>query len=215
MSSIRQAFRPDNILTYPTDEGSAGMGIIAERTDQQLIEMTLAGDESGFEEIVERHKRLVGRTASRYFQQRQQIEEVVQTVFAKAYFELGAFRGEHSLSLASWLSRITSNSCIDLLRAKQRKPESLDCELSESESDLLSSFADRRPDSEQTAADRDLAQKLLDNVAPEERALLTMLYAEEMSVGEIAGVMGWSVSKVKIRAWRARNKLRRVLKKYL
>ena len=63
--------------------------------------------------------------------------------------------------------------------------------------------------------DRDLAEKLLSRVGEEDRALLQMLYAEEMSVAEIAEVTGWSQSKVKIKAWRARNVLRRIMKKYL
>ena len=63
--------------------------------------------------------------------------------------------------------------------------------------------------------DRDLAEKLLSRVGDDDRALLQMLYVEEMTVSEIAGLTGWSQSKVKIKAWRARNVLRKVLKKYL
>jgi len=59
------------------------------------------------------------------------------------------------------------------------------------------------------------AEKLLARVAADDRALLQMLYVEEMTVAEIASMTGWSQSKVKIRAWRSRNTLRRVLRKFL
>src|SRR6476660_9570148 len=71
-----------------------------ERTDLQLVEMVLAGDETAFEDIFERHKRLVARTAARYFRRPEEVEEIIQIAFAKVYFELKNFRGIHELSLA-------------------------------------------------------------------------------------------------------------------
>jgi RNA polymerase sigma-70 factor (ECF subfamily) len=70
-------------------------------------------------------------------------------------------------------------------------------------------------DAEKLLLDRDLAEKLLSRLDGEDRALLQMLYADDMSVAEIAQLTGWSQSKVKIKAWRARNLLRRVLKKFV
>jgi RNA polymerase sigma-70 factor (ECF subfamily) len=70
-------------------------------------------------------------------------------------------------------------------------------------------------DAEKLLLDRDLADKLLSRLGGEDRALLQMLYADDMSVAEIAQLTGWSQSKVKIKAWRARNLLRRVLKKFV
>jgi RNA polymerase sigma-70 factor (ECF subfamily) len=63
--------------------------------------------------------------------------------------------------------------------------------------------------------DRDLSQKLLAHLPEDDRALLHMFYVDELSVAEIGNLLGWSASKVKIRAWRARNGLRKVLKRYL
>src|SRR3954464_8822049 len=81
--------------------------LYAARTDRQLVDLTLTGDESAFECIFERHKRHVAMVAGRYFQRPQDIEEIVQASFIKAYYELGSFRGLNDFSLVSWLGRIT------------------------------------------------------------------------------------------------------------
>ena len=216
MSSIREAFQRDSILGYAGDENVVSGAVRAVRTDSQLIELVLAGDEYAFEQIFDRHKRTVARTAARYFQRPEQIEEVVQIAFAKAFVELPRFRGEHQLSLPSWLGRIAANACLDTIRTQKRKPEDLECELTTGETEtILDSAAATGLSSEESLISRDLSQKLLAHLAEDDRALLQMLYVDEMSVAQIGDLLGWSASKVKIRAWRARHSLRKVLKKYL
>lgn len=216
MSSIREAFQPEGILGYAGDEKVISGAVRAVRTDPQLIELVLAGDEYAFEQIFDRHKRIVARTAARYFQRPEQIEEIIQVAFAKAFVELPKFRGEHELSLPSWLGRIAANACLDTLRSQKRKPEDLQCELSTGEAEtILDLTASPGQSSEESLISRDLSQKLLAHLPQDDRALLQMLYVEDMSVAEIGDLLGWSVSKVKIRAWRARHSLRKVLKKYV
>ena len=190
--------------------------VCATSSDRQLVGLTLAGDERAFEIIFDRYKRLVASIAGRYFQQPAQIEEIIQISFAKTYFELASFRGENDLSLTSWISKITANACLDVLRSQKRKPENLLCELSETENETLMEFAGNNgDDSETLLIQRDLAKKLLARLGPQDRAVLHMLHSEGMNISEIAEAMNWSRSKVKLRAWRARNALRKVLKKYL
>ena len=216
MSSIREAFQRDGILGYASDEKVTSGAVRAFRTDPQLVELVLAGDETAFEQIFERHKRTVARTAARYFQRPEQIEEIIQISFAKAFVELAKFRGEHQLSMPSWLGRIAANACLDQLRSQKRKPENLQCELSDGEAESLLDLAVAGgQSSEHVLVNRDLSQKLLAHLPEDDRALLHMFYVDELSVAEIAGLLGWSASKVKIRAWRARNSLRKVLKRYL
>ncbi|MEQ1763673.1 MAG: sigma-70 family RNA polymerase sigma factor, partial [Pyrinomonadaceae bacterium] len=213
---IREAFQPEGILSYAGDENIASGAVRAVRTDFQLIELVLSGDENAFEQIFDRHKRFVARTAARYFQRPEQIEEIIQIAFAKAFVELPKFRGEHELSLPSWLGRIAANACLDTLRSQKRKPEDLQCELTSGESEtILDLAASTGPSSEESLISRDLSQKLLAHLPEDDRALLQMLYVDEMSVVQIGDLLGWSVSKVKIRAWRARHSLRKVLKKYV
>ncbi|MEO6334903.1 MAG: RNA polymerase sigma factor [Pyrinomonadaceae bacterium] len=215
MSSYPTALQNENLISR-ADEDIAHGAVRVTRSDSQLVELVLAGDETAFEHLFDRHKRMVGLVASRYFRQPDQIEEILQISFAKAFVELARFRGVHDLSLASWLARITTNACFDALRSSKRRPEHLCCELAEGEMEALAALsADAAPDAEKQLLHRDLASKLLGRLPVEDRALLEMLYAEEMSVAEIAEVTGWSQSKVKIKAWRARNAMRRVLKKFL
>ncbi|MEO8649861.1 MAG: sigma-70 family RNA polymerase sigma factor [Acidobacteriota bacterium] len=181
------------------------------RSDATLVSMVLAGDQNAFEEIFDRYKRMSAAVASRYFRQPEQIEEVIQIAFAKVYFELKNFRGTREMSMGSWIARITANASLDILRSMRRRPEGLLTELTPE----LIERAKCTENSEQLHIDRDLADKLLSYLATEDRALLNMLYAEEMSVAEAAEAFGWSISKTKVRAWRARCALRKIVGKLL
>lgn len=203
-------------LVHRVDHSTAEAPLRAERTDKQLVDLVLSGDNTAFEQIFERHKRLVAVIARRYFRRPEEDEEIVQISFAKVFVELGKFRGIHDRSLSSWLVRITSNACFDVLRSQKRKPEQLECDLTENETgSLLDLAAGYDSMAEQTVIDRDLVDKLLARVPNEDRILLRMMYAEEMSVADIGAALGWSTAKVKIKAWRARGALRKILKKYL
>jgi RNA polymerase sigma-70 factor (ECF subfamily) len=215
MSSYPTALQNENLITRAEDESLVGT-VHSERTDSQLVELLLAGDETAFEQIFDRHKRMVALVAGRYFRRPEQIEEIIQISFAKAFVELPKFRGGHDLSLASWLARITANASFDVLRSSKRRPEHLCCELSDGEMESLAGIAiSDVADAEKLLLDRDLADKLLSGLDSEDRALLQMLYSDDMSVAEIAQLTGWSSSKVKIKAWRARNVLRKMLKKFV
>lgn len=185
------------------------------RSDKQLAELVLAGDETAFEEIFDRHKRLVASIAARYFRRPEQVEEIIQISFSKVYFELRNFRGAHELSLAGWVSRITRNSCIDALRNQRRRPEDLSCDLADGERAELLAFASNESTAEQKHIDRDLAEKLLSRLSPDDRTLLQMLYIEGLSIAEAAECLGWAGPKTKLRAWRARNSLRKYLKRLM
>lgn len=206
----------DEILMSRADETSAEAYVCAEKSDAQLVGLVLAGDETAFENIFDRYKRLVASVAARYFRRPEQIEEIIQISFTKVYLELANFNGKHDFSLASWIGRITANACLDILRSQKRKPENLHCELSDAETESLFLSAENNGKTAESAhIQRDLAEKLLASLPAEDRAVMQMLEIEEMSVKEVADVTGWSKSKVKIRAFRSRNALRKILRKYL
>ncbi len=214
MSAFPTALQDETLITR-IDTESAGSHVRAE-TDRQLVEAAIEGNEEAFEQIFDRYKRPVAFVAAKYFRQPEQIEEIIQISFSKAFVELGRFRGEHDASLVSWLSRIAANACLDAIRNRRRKPENLDCELNENEASTVLGLAfSNEQSAEDRLAIRDLSEKLLSCLPQDDRALLQMLYIDEMSVADIAALLGWSQSKVKIRAWRARNTLRKVLRQYL
>ena len=215
MSSYQTALQNETLINRVNDE-SAVAPLLVERTDKQLVDLVLAGDGLAFEQIFDRHKRLVAIIANRYFRRPEEVEEIIQISFAKAFTELGTFRGRYDRSLSSWLARITSNACLDALRSQKRKPERLTCDLSDQEVESLLELTAVDSDATESAIqDRDLTEKLLARIPEEDRALLQMIYAEEMSVADIAEAFGWSKSNVKVRAWRARAALRKVLRKFL
>jgi RNA polymerase sigma-70 factor, ECF subfamily len=199
------------ILVPPVEDT---VSLHAERTDRQLVELSLAGDESAFECIFERYKRHVAIIGGRYFQNPQEVEEVIQISFTKAFFELGSFRGLYEYSLASWLGRIASNTCLNILKSRARKLESFLLDLTGEAADSLASDLIEK-DAEELVCQRDLLQKLLSSLSTEDRILLQMLHAQEMSVADVADVFGWSRAKVKVRAFRARRTLRKTLKRFL
>jgi RNA polymerase sigma-70 factor (ECF subfamily) len=203
-------------ISRAVEEQNADFKITAEKSDSQLVELILNDEETAFENLFDRYKRLVAAIAGRYFQRPEQIEEIIQISFAKVFFDLKAFRGDHNFSFVSWIGKITTNACIDALRTQKRKPENLWCEFSEAETEILLAYAtNNEKTAENSVIERDLAEKLLSKLSAEDRAILQMLDAEEMSVHEVSKITGWSNSKIKVRAFRARNALRKILQKFL
>jgi RNA polymerase sigma-70 factor, ECF subfamily len=188
----------------------------AERADAELAALARDGDEAAFEELFRRHRRRVALIAARFFRTREQVEEVVQESFAKAFFALSEFGGGREASFAAWLARIAFNTCYDELRRQKRRPEGALEELTEEEAGALAGrLRGEGTDAEGQAVSRDLASKLLARLSPEDRLVLVLLDVEGLSVAEIASLLNWTGSKVKVRAHRARAHLRRVLERFL
>ena len=188
----------------------------SEPTDDALVAAAAAGDEDAFEQLFNRHRRQVARIAGRFFSQREQIEEIIQEAFTKLYFALNTYHGTHEASFKAWLAQISVNACYDQLRRARRRPEEALGEFTENESrDFTSQLRAPRSDIEGALVSRDLALKLLRRLSAEDRLVLTLLDVEGFSVAEIAEMTNWSISKVKVRAHRARAHLRRIVRKFL
>jgi RNA polymerase sigma-70 factor (ECF subfamily) len=176
------------------------------------------GDESAFAEIVRRYSPRVFRTASRFFRRREQVEEAAQEVFLKAFTQLDSFESRGSLE--GWLTRVATNTCLNLLRGAKRRPETTLADLTEDEGAWLEANAvDRTGGGGLTVEDRlvaaDLADRLLETLTPEDREVLLMIDGEGVPVKEAAELTGWSESKVKVRAFRARRRMREAMEKLL
>lgn len=186
--------------------------------DLDLARQARDGDESAFAEIVRRYSPRVFKIASRFFRQRSLVEEAAQEVFLKAFTKLGSYEGRGSME--GWLTRIATNTCLNTLRAAKRRPELTVSDLTEDENNWLdeklsdvSSELHRLAERKLVAAD--LADQLLGTLSPEDRLTLTLIDGEDASVREVAEMTGWSESKVKVRAFRARKKAREVMEKLL
>lgn len=199
-------------------DGPANVPFAPARTDNDLVALAAAGDADAYEELYARHKQTVTRVAYRFFARREEVEEIVQDTFTKAYFALASYRGAHERSFGSWLSQIAARVCYDELRRPGRQAEQPAGDLSDTETDYLEQFAVATESGQKTEEDlslRDLAGKLLARLAPEDRVVLTLLHGEEFSSAEIAAHLGWSEVNVRVRALRARRSLQKILKKYL
>jgi len=184
----------------------------------ELARLARDGDESAFAEIMRRYSPRVFRVASRFYRRREQAEEAAQEVFLKAFTQLGSFEGRGSME--GWLTRIATNTCLNLLRSAKRRPELNVADLTEDESGWLDSHladasAERYQAVERSLVAADLAERVLGAMSPEDRLVLTMMDGEDAPVKEVADATGWSESKVKVRAFRARQKMRQAVEKLL
>jgi len=183
-----------------------------ERTEAQLIAAVLAGDAASFEPLVEKYSPRVFITARRYARRESEVEDIVQEVWLKAFDKLRSFRGEAPFE--HWLMRLAVRTCYDFLRGHQRNRETAFSELTDTEGDWLDRFVTGpESGSENAEAARLLVGRLLDQLSPPARLVITLLEIEERSVKEISKLTGWSVPLVKVRAFRARAEMRRFLSK--
>lgn len=181
-----------------------------EPTDPELIRAVLDGDRESFEPLVRRYQARVFATARRYARREDEIEDIVQEVFAKAFQKLASFRGEAPFE--HWLMRLSVRTCYDFLRQHQRNRENTFSDLSSTESDWLDRFVSDPDDADERAeAARKLVERLMSHLSPPARLVITLLEIEERSVKEIAKLTGWSVPLVKVRAFRARAEMRKWL----
>lgn len=184
----------------------------------ELARFAREGDESAFEEIMRRYSRRVFHYASKFFRQRSLVEEAAQEVFLKAFTELGSFEGRGSME--GWLTRITTNTCLNLLRSSKRRPESTVSDLTDDETNwldnnLAGAAMERHQSSERSLAAADLAGRVLQGLTPEDQLVLTLIDGEDASVKDVVELTGWSESKVKVQAFRARRRMREAVEKLL
>jgi RNA polymerase sigma-70 factor (ECF subfamily) len=183
-----------------------------------LARLALEGDESAFAEIMRRYSPRVFSFASRFFRERSQVEDAAQEVFLKAFTELGSFEGRGSLE--GWLTRITTNTCLNMIRSSKRRPELKSSDLNEDESSWLDNqmaglATERHQSTERSMVAADLAGRVLATLPPEDQLVLTMMDGEDASVKEIIELTGWSESKVKVKAFRARRRMREAIEHLL
>ena len=183
-----------------------------ERTEAELIAAVLQGDSASFEPLVQKYSPRVFATARRYARRESEVEDIAQEVWLKAFDKLKTFRGEAPFE--HWLMRMTVRTCYDFLRGHQRSRESTFSDLTEAEDDWLERFrAQPETASEDAEAAKLLVERVMEKLSPQARLIITLLEIEDRSVKEIAALTGWSVPLVKVRAFRARAEMRKIVSK--
>ena len=181
-----------------------------ERTEAELISAVLKGDAASFEPLVQKYSPRVFATARRYARRESEVDDIAQEVWLKAFDKLKGFRGEAPFE--HWLMRMTVRTCYDFLRRHQRNRESSFTDLTEPETDWLERFvADPGSAADDAAAAKLLVHRVLEKLSPQARLVIQLLEIEDRSVKEIAKITGWSVPLVKVRAFRARAEMKKIL----
>ncbi len=132
-------------------------------------------------------------------------------IFIKIFQKLSQYSG--AVPLEHWVSRIAINTCLNQIAAEKARPELRRADLSEEQDAVLENLASSSDElaPDQSLAARDLVEHLLDALKPAERLVLDLLYLQQKSVDEIRQLTGWSKALVKVRAFRARQKLKEQL----
>jgi RNA polymerase sigma-70 factor (ECF subfamily) len=172
--------------------------------DDALVASALGGDETAFTELVRRHKRRVFSAASRFARDDHQLDDLCQEVFIRAFRHLSKFRGEAPFE--HWLSRITVSACYDFLRKERRTREQIS--LDAHDFDLRDSRCDA---SASARGASELLAFAMRQLSADERLIITLAEIEDRSMREISELTGWSESNVKVRAFRARQNLKKIL----
>lgn len=172
----------------------------ATRSDEeaQLVAAARKGDDGAFAELVRLHQRRVFRLAGRFFRRREEVEDAAQQTFLTAWRKLDTYKAKAPFE--HWLTRVCLNCCYEELRRRRASEVELDREVTAPRSD-----PNARLD----------VERLLAHLPSADRFVLQLMHGEGWSTAEIAERLGWSRSNVKVRAHRARKKLRRLLEEDL
>ncbi|EDY21095.1 RNA polymerase, sigma-24 subunit, ECF subfamily [Chthoniobacter flavus Ellin428] len=137
-------------------------------------------------------------------------EDLAQEVFLKMFTRLEQYQGREGVPFEHWLSRLAVTTCLDALRAEKRRPEWRYADLADPEREWLEFFTGEAPAAAPTDAmgAREMVEKLISLLPPDDRLVITLLDLQERSIADISALTGWSVSLVKVRAFRARRKMR-------
>jgi RNA polymerase sigma-70 factor, ECF subfamily len=181
-----------------------------ERTEAELIAAVLEGDTASFEPLVKKYSPRIFAMARRYARRESEVEDIAQQIWLKAFERLSSYRSEAPFE--HWLMRLAVRTCYDSLRAHRRNRETIFSELTEAEEDWLDRFVGQSGSADENAdAARQLVGRVLEQLSPAARLVITLQEIEGRSVREIANLTGWSVTLVKVRSFRARAEMRRVL----
>jgi RNA polymerase sigma-70 factor (ECF subfamily) len=172
--------------------------------DEALVRRTQAGEVDAFEELVAKYQSTMTGLLYRFTPLRADLEDLTQETFVRAWRGLDGWRAEKPF--LHWLKRIAVRVGLDFCRKRKRTPFA---RLTEDDGRSLENIASP----EQSGDAMEEARHLLGQLPPEDRVLLTLLHIEQMPLEEIAGHFQWSPANAKIKAFRARRRLRRMLEK--
>jgi len=169
------------------------------------------GDEAAAEQLIQHLFPVISKIVRTHLPRRDDEKDLVQEILMKTFSKLHQFKGDAPIT--HWVSRLALTTCLDRLRAQKIRPEIRRADLSPEESDIFDAawLTGSSPDAGAAIAARDLVDKILTSLSPEDRSLILMVDLEGRSLQEVADLLGWSISKVKMRLFRVRPHLRQMI----
>ena len=178
--------------------------------DQHQINQVLEGNTNAFGVLVDQYKDLVFTLALRMLKNREEAEEVSQDTFIKIFKSLKKFKGDSKFS--TWIYKVTYNTCLDRLKKnkRQQQVDSID-EFTEKHVYTIDNALENMVEAERLQA----IQECISLLPSEDGFLVTLYYFEEQSLAEISKIISISANHVKVKLFRSRQKLARILKERL
>ena len=185
--------------------------------EEELVRQAQRGDAGAYEELISRNQQRVFAVVGGILRRREDIEDIVQQVFIKAYFSLRRF--DLRSAFGTWLYKIAVNECWDYLRKKRVRRLVYQADLNEDQVRGLNGVPgaaathDPPSDAERRTEQRDLLDRLMEELEERDRLMLVLKEVEGFSVEEIGRVLDLNVNTVKVRLFRARGRLVEVYRK--
>jgi RNA polymerase sigma-70 factor, ECF subfamily len=177
------------------------------RQDLEDIQSGMEGDEDAFRRLISRHQNMVARMMWRFSRDPEIHEELVQDVFVEVYLSLSKYKGKAPFS--HWISKIATRAGLRFWKKRAKEREHQTFSLQDWDKEINADQLEKLQNSEAA----DILHKLLGQLNPRDRLVLTLRYMEDYSVEETADLSGWTRTMVKVQSWRARKNLKKLLEK--
>ena len=171
------------------------------------------GDEAAAEELIRHLYPVISKIVRTHLPRRDDEKDLVQEILMKTFAKLHQYKGDAPIT--HWVSRLALTTCLDRLRAQKIRPEIRQADLTPDDTDVFNAawLTGSSPDATEAISARDLVDKILSPLSPEDRSLILMVDLEGRSLQEISETTGWSISKIKMRLFRVRPQLRQMIHK--
>lgn len=184
--------------------------------EHECLSRVHQGDEGAARAFLHHFYPFVLKLVRAHLPRRLNEEDLVQMIFIKVFQNLDKYGGK--VPLEHWISRIAVNTCLNALRAEKSRPEWRVADFSEEAATQIEQLAraesyDEIDSSEDVAQAKQILSEMLAQLSPADRLLITLLHLEERSIDEIHQLTGWSRTAIKVRAFRARCRMKKMLPK--
>lgn len=194
--------------SQPGTEERPETGEARKEADRELVRRAQQGDKEAFEVLVRKHQGRVFAVAGGILHSREDVEDIAQQVFLKAYFSIKRF--DQRAAFSTWLYKITVNECWDLLRKRKVRPLMYESDLNEEQAHAYQSMeegGEYAVDVSERLEARQQLEQWLEWLEEKDRTMLVLKEVQGFTVEEIAGIMGLNGNTVKVRLFRARQRV--------